>query len=260
MHKTRCNSFNCTHCIKNAIALNGVFSLIKQAARKVNKLSLLKHALFSNSERILARRRQMSLKKKNKITSPRSIKKKTSCINFFSLWPLLNIFNKGTFINTNNMFIAGRHAFLLAFILGSTSILLVTGQISGSSSTTTTTTTTVDSDSGLDDFEESGRYTIEGKVYSPELYPFDVNWQKDTSISINDGEFNGFLKEDGSFVISNVPSGSYVVDIVNPDYFYESVSRPEQNSSYQIYLHARVGLLFRFVLRSALVDASEPVN
>lgn len=84
--------------------------------------------------------------------------------------------------------------------------------------------TAVIAESGIDDFEESGRYTIEGKVYSPELYPFDVNWQKDTSITINDGEYNGFLKEDGSFVISNVPSGSYVVDIVNPDYLYESVS------------------------------------
>lgn len=85
--------------------------------------------------------------------------------------------------------------------------------------------TVVIAESGIDDFEESGRYTIEGKVYSPELYPFDVNWQKDTSITINDGEFNGFIKEDGSFVISNVPSGSYVVDIVNPDYLYESVSK-----------------------------------
>lgn len=83
---------------------------------------------------------------------------------------------------------------------------------------------TVETESGIDDFEEYGRYTIEGKVYSPELYPADVNWQKDTSITINDGEFNGFLKEDGSFIISSVPSGSYVVDIVNPDYFYESVS------------------------------------
>lgn len=78
---------------------------------------------------------------------------------------------------------------------------------------------------GLDDIsEESGRFTIEGKVYSPELYPAEVNWQKDTSISINNGEFNGYLKLDGTFVISNVPSGSYVVEIINPDYLYESVS------------------------------------
>lgn len=70
----------------------------------------------------------------------------------------------------------------------------------------------------------AGRFAIEGKVYSPELLNFNSNWQKDTAVSINDGEFVGFLKQDGSFVISNVPSGSYVVDIVNPEYWYESVS------------------------------------
>lgn len=81
-------------------------------------------------------------------------------------------------------------------------------------------------DLDVDDIiEESGRFTIEGKVYSPEIYSSNVNWQKDTAISINNGEYNGYLKDDGSFVISNVPSGSYVVEIINPDYMYESVSR-----------------------------------
>lgn len=77
----------------------------------------------------------------------------------------------------------------------------------------------------IDDIsEESGRFTIEGKVYSPEIFSSNVIWQKDTTISINNGEYNGYLKEDGTFVISNVPSGSYVVEIINPDYMYESVS------------------------------------
>lgn len=70
----------------------------------------------------------------------------------------------------------------------------------------------------------AGPFAIEGKVYSTELLNFNNNWQKDTAVSINDGEYVGFLKQDGSFVISNVPSGSYVVDIVNPEYWYESVS------------------------------------
>lgn len=69
-----------------------------------------------------------------------------------------------------------------------------------------------------------GRYTIEGRVYSPELLNFNDNWQKDTAVNINDGEYVGFLKQDGSFVINNLPSGSYVVDIINPEYLYESVS------------------------------------
>lgn len=50
-----------------------------------------------------------------------------------------------------------------------------------------------------------------------------MNWQRDTTIVINGGEYQGFLKEDGSFLISSIPSGSYVVEIVNPDYVYEPV-------------------------------------
>lgn len=38
------------------------------------------------------------------------------------------------------------------------------------------------------------------------------------------GEIKGFLKTDGTFVISKVPSGSsYVVEILNPNYLYEPV-------------------------------------
>lgn len=82
----------------------------------------------------------------------------------------------------------------------------------------------VAADTSIDDFDEMGRYVIEGKVYSPDLLSSDMNWQRDTSIVINGGEYQGFLREDGSFVISSIPSGSYIVEIVNPDYFYEPVS------------------------------------
>lgn len=37
------------------------------------------------------------------------------------------------------------------------------------------------------------------------------------------GEIKGFLRNDGTFIISKVPSGSYVVDILNPNYLYEPV-------------------------------------
>ena len=80
----------------------------------------------------------------------------------------------------------------------------------------------------LDDFDSNnGRFIIEGKVYAPEIYTsLELNWQRDTSITINNGEYSGFLKDDGTFAINGVPSGSYVVEISNPDYLYESVSRP----------------------------------
>lgn len=81
-------------------------------------------------------------------------------------------------------------------------------------------------DNLIDEYDgNSGRYNIEGKVYAPELFSSaELNWQQDTTITINDGEYSGFLKDDGTFIISGVPSGSYVVEISNPDYYYESVN------------------------------------
>lgn len=40
----------------------------------------------------------------------------------------------------------------------------------------------------------------------------------------NEDHYQGFLKQDGTFVISSVSSGSYIVEIHNPDYVYEPVS------------------------------------
>ncbi|XP_030382550.1 ER membrane protein complex subunit 7 homolog [Scaptodrosophila lebanonensis] len=81
---------------------------------------------------------------------------------------------------------------------------------------------------GQDEIDEvSGLYTIEGKVYPPEQLLGAAapsgKWQVDVTLSINDGEIKGFLREDGNFVISGVPSGSYVLEVNHPDIFYEPV-------------------------------------
>lgn len=76
----------------------------------------------------------------------------------------------------------------------------------------------------IEEIDSNALHTIEGRVYQPEFLSTDFNWQHDTSISINGGEFKGFLREDGTFVVSGIPSGSYLVEIENPDYIYESVS------------------------------------
>ncbi|GBP50521.1 ER membrane protein complex subunit 7 [Eumeta japonica] len=74
----------------------------------------------------------------------------------------------------------------------------------------------------------NGRYIIEGRVFPPE--PLELtNWQVDTRVHVNGGEYIGFIREDGNFLIHNVPSGSYVVEIIHPDYMYEPV-RVEINS------------------------------
>jgi len=70
----------------------------------------------------------------------------------------------------------------------------------------------------------TGLYTIEGKVYPPEMIGFSPEkWQIMTSVSLNGGDYLGFLKEDGTFVVSGVPSGSYVLEVTHPDYFYEPI-------------------------------------
>lgn len=71
-------------------------------------------------------------------------------------------------------------------------------------------------------------YTIEGKVFPWETSP-SSGWQLMTHVMANGGEHYGFLREDGTFIISNVPSGSYVVEVVNSNYVYEPV-RVEINS------------------------------
>ncbi|XP_075227114.1 ER membrane protein complex subunit 7 [Lycorma delicatula] len=71
-------------------------------------------------------------------------------------------------------------------------------------------------------------YIIEGKVFPPDTFS-NSNWQTDTTVFLKGGYHIGYLKEDGSFVINNVPSGSYVVEVVNPNYVYEPV-RVEINS------------------------------
>lgn len=83
----------------------------------------------------------------------------------------------------------------------------------------------VNGENVIDEFDtSSGLYSIEGKVYPPEIYsPGDVDWQRDTVITINDGEYSGFLKSDGIFSITGVPSGSYVVEVTHPDYYYNWV-------------------------------------
>ncbi|XP_023939769.1 ER membrane protein complex subunit 7 [Bicyclus anynana] len=80
----------------------------------------------------------------------------------------------------------------------------------------------------LDEETGNGRYVIEGRVF-PADDQDPTNWQVDTRIHVNGGEFIGFIKDDGSFAVHNVPSGSYVVEIVHPDYFYEPI-RVEINS------------------------------
>ncbi|XP_014204652.1 ER membrane protein complex subunit 7 [Copidosoma floridanum] len=80
----------------------------------------------------------------------------------------------------------------------------------------------------IDEDTSSDLYVIEGKVF-PWENAANSGWQLMTRVMANGGEHYGFLREDGTFVISNVPSGSYVIEVVNSVYAYEPV-RVEINS------------------------------
>lgn len=82
--------------------------------------------------------------------------------------------------------------------------------------------------SSIEEDSANGRYAIEGRVFPPDEQD-STNWQVDTRIHVNGGEYIGFIKDDGSFTIYNIPTGSYVVEILHPDYMYEPV-RVEINS------------------------------
>jgi len=62
-------------------------------------------------------------------------------------------------------------------------------------------------------------HQIEGKVTPPDPKPTDWYWA--TRILVDGGRKLAFLKEDNTFVINGLQSGSYLVEISNPDYVYE---------------------------------------
>jgi len=72
-----------------------------------------------------------------------------------------------------------------------------------------------------DEGSSTARFRMEGRVFPPDSEP--ENWQTQTRILVNGGEYKGFLTEEGTFAVSNIPSGSYVVEVANPDFMYEPV-------------------------------------
>jgi len=66
-----------------------------------------------------------------------------------------------------------------------------------------------------------GNYVINGKITPPDMK--SMTWLSDTTVIVDGGKRRVFLKEDNSFVIQGLSSGSYLVEVVNPDHMYEPV-------------------------------------
>merc|ERR1719333_1290010 len=85
-----------------------------------------------------------------------------------------------------------------------------------------------------------GSYKIEGKVTPPDVKP--ANWLTVTTVTLDGGKRRAFLREDNSFVFQGVTSGTFLVEVENPDYMYEQVRvdinskgkhRPRKNNPVQ---------------------------
>jgi len=64
-------------------------------------------------------------------------------------------------------------------------------------------------------------FKIEGKLVTPEPKPLD--WHRNTRILVDGGRKSAFIKEDHSFVVHGLSSGSYLIEVINPDFYYEPV-------------------------------------
>merc|ERR1719189_2813617 len=71
------------------------------------------------------------------------------------------------------------------------------------------------------DSAEVNLFQIEGKVAPPDPKPKDWYWM--TKIYLDGGKRMAYLKEDNSFSITGLPSGSYLLEVSHPDFFYEPV-------------------------------------
>uniref|UniRef100_T1JYR1 ER membrane protein complex subunit 7 beta-sandwich domain-containing protein n=2 Tax=Tetranychus urticae TaxID=32264 RepID=T1JYR1_TETUR len=81
--------------------------------------------------------------------------------------------------------------------------------------------------------KQSSFHTIEGRIFPSPNSSITPSWFTSTRIIVNYGQFIGFMKRDGTFEINNVPPGSYLVEVNNPDLFYKPV-RVDINSKGKI--------------------------
>ncbi|KAJ8288886.1 hypothetical protein COCON_G00015450 [Conger conger] len=65
------------------------------------------------------------------------------------------------------------------------------------------------------------RFKIEGRAVVPGMKTQD--WISTARVLVEGEDYIGFLRTDGSFAVNDVPSGSYVLEVLSPTYRFEPV-------------------------------------
>ncbi|CAG5115098.1 unnamed protein product [Candidula unifasciata] len=73
--------------------------------------------------------------------------------------------------------------------------------------------------SDTDEISDKAEFKLEGKVY---VASKDKEWTMHSRVLVDGGKYLGFVKTDGTFVVHGVPSGSYIVEVANPDALFET--------------------------------------
>ncbi|XP_061163944.1 ER membrane protein complex subunit 7-like [Saccostrea echinata] len=89
--------------------------------------------------------------------------------------------------------------------------------------------------------EGNDRFKIEGKVTMTDARNSD--WIGVTRVLVDGGDYVGYIRSDGTFVVNDLPSGTYVVEVSHPDYIFES---------------ARVDITARGKMRARRVNYLQP--
>uniref|UniRef100_A0A1A7YXJ7 Endoplasmic reticulum membrane protein complex subunit 7 n=1 Tax=Iconisemion striatum TaxID=60296 RepID=A0A1A7YXJ7_9TELE len=74
---------------------------------------------------------------------------------------------------------------------------------------------------GVSSQPNGDRFKIEGRAIVPGVKTHD--WVSTARVLVEGEEHVGFLRTDGSFAVNDVPSGSYVVEVITPTYRFEPV-------------------------------------
>ena len=63
--------------------------------------------------------------------------------------------------------------------------------------------------------------TIEGVVEVQGISP--ATWAPSTRVVVDGGRFTGYLKSTGEFKVHNMPPGTYLVEVISPNYAFDPV-------------------------------------